>query len=162
MVGGMYGFARLTIGPYMGFIIGCCEVLQNILRASCFMFCFAMHCCVALDLPMEYEPCFWLVFLALTLPLNIIGGKVFWRCAGVLSVISVLIIILYLVSTAHFADFEKEVLDVREKYDSPAIEILLMCFPYSTWFFVGMEMVPVMSSDVKMVSKLLLVLYTVL
>lgn len=150
--GGMYGFARLTLGPYLGFVVGCCEILQNILRASCFMFCFAMHFCVALNISLDYEPIFWLLFLAVTILSNIAGGPWFWKFSSTVGVLAVLVILFFLVATAPSTDFKNEAMKKGE--ETPSVDTFLRFFPYSTWFFVGMEMIPVMSSDVKEVSAL--------
>ena len=97
--GGTYGFARVTVNIYGGYIVGCCEVMAYVLYISTSVHILGKMMSLFLNLSDIYEPLYWLFFYFTAIAVQLQGGSLFWQLNKMLALISVLVIFLYFVAT---------------------------------------------------------------
>jgi ethanolamine permease len=146
--GGVYGFIRATTGPYYGFIVGCCEAMQNICYVSATAIPLAKMTAYACGLSSDYEPLFWVLFYITSLAINIAGNQVFWKFNYAIGLISLLLIIAYILGTIAYADFSKYV-EQEEAVNDNAFDGqgMMKFLPIVAWFFIGVESLPLCGRD---------------
>lgn len=160
--GGMYGFIRLAIGPYIGFLVGCCETLSNILCVSTTVLPLGWMITEMTGLPVEYEPIYWIVFYATALYITISGGKVFWRFNAFICCLTILTLFIFFLGTTQYLDYSKYA--TRSHPFSKGLYVfqgykMLQQLPNATWFYQGVEYLPLAGSTVADVSYYLYYFY---
>lgn len=147
--GGIYGFVRVTFGAYFGFIIGCCEVMQNLVYTAAYIIPIGELLSFALDLNvLVYAPLIAFLFLVVTMSINLVGGTVFWNVNTALSLLSVLIVLLYICCAIPHANFHRHSYHPAENQSaSRRIMNSLKYLNQMAWFFGGIEMIPLTCND---------------
>eukprot|EP01031_Cornospumella_fuschlensis_P039988 gene39988-48712_t len=104
--GGSYGFTRAVLGPVTGFFVGVCESLEYILYVaaavvSCELLCgdlFKYH-------NGTVKPLYYLLLYAITVPVHLYGGKIFWVYSTVAGIVTLAVVIIYCLALTPHADF---------------------------------------------------------
>lgn len=144
--GGSYGYARVCLGPYFGFLVGCCEAMQNIAYVSSAAVPLAWMFSIIFHSDSSYEPAFFVFFYVSAVAVNIIGGNVFWWFCRIIGVISLIITVLYIVGTSYNGDFakfsESRVADYAFSGNN-FVKFLPLC----AWYYIGVESLPLACVD---------------
>eukprot|EP01038_Epipyxis_sp_PR26KG_P012104 gene12104-16198_t len=147
--GGTYGLSRVTLGTYLGFLIGCCESISNIAMVTVTVNDFAINLCAALGGSSDHEPLAWVFFFITMLIIQIFGGNYFWNFVSGLGTIVIIVVLLYLVSIIN-TDFEKYagLNQISNHHNSVSLVTLFMKhFPAAVWLLGGIETIPLLASD---------------
>lgn len=104
-LGGGYGLARVTLGFYAGFMVGCCEIMEYIIYTA--DTCLSLNELIiqAAKIDRKFSPLIWLVFYISAVSIHCVGGRVFWRVSNVLAFLSITIIVMYCLGSLKFVDF---------------------------------------------------------
>ncbi len=137
---------RVCIGPYFGYIVGCCEALQNIAYVTASVIPFGQMLTHALGTPVEYEPLWWAFFYLTAIGINVMGGRVFWNFNRVIGVISLLFLLIYILGTAKFCDFNKFSESNVAAYEFNGTSFVSV-YPVIAFFFIGVEGLPLVCVD---------------
>jgi amino acid transporter len=103
--GGAYGLARVSLGLYPGFLIGCCEAIEYIYYVASSAIVLAKMIVSITHSPDIMTPVYSLLFYISALLIHIYGGIWFWRTSTVLGVVSLLIIVIYCFGSLPWVDF---------------------------------------------------------
>ncbi len=155
--GGLYGFVRVTVSPFWGFIVATCEVIQNIFYVASTVIPLGEMVTEGTQLPKSYEPIYWLIFFIISLSINIKGGLTFWRFVGLMATSSVLFLLIYIFGSMPQVDFDEHAMDPGHKTSGTQYFTgitLLRNLPLSCWFFVGVEILPLAGAQTAVVSNL--------
>ena len=102
----------------------------------------------------NYEPVYWLIIYLLSLALLIFGDQTFFMWTTSLGIISMALVVLYLAASSSTMDFDKYVSD---QSDSSKVFVDMKTFvsllPISSWFFVGIDTLPLSCGDTKNVRR---------
>jgi ethanolamine permease len=103
--GGSYGLARVSLGFYIGFVVGCCEAIEYMLYSS--LVCSDLGDMIAQFFHMDdiYKPVLWIFFFIVALTVQIRGGQLFWNVNVVLALISLTLIIIYCFGSLRYVNF---------------------------------------------------------
>lgn len=115
--GGAYGFARVTLGPYIGYIVGYCDAYRCLTYVMRRLFTFGRMMELATDSPHKLQPLYWLLFLIPCILVDSVGSKSFWGLISVFGAVSLLATILYFLAASPQMDFDAYVLNHRDKLD---------------------------------------------
>lgn len=99
-----------------------------------------------------YEPIYWLVIYLLSLALLIFGDQSFFMWTTSLGIISLVLVVLYLLASSSTMDFDHFI--IKEEYNEKVyvdLKTFVSLLPISSWFFVGIDTLPLACSDTKMV-----------
>ena len=151
LLGGIYGFTRVTLGPYFGFIVGCCEMLQNIVYCSAYVIfvgeIFAFCLGIEGDNHDKYAPLFAFAFLVFITIVNLVGGRWFWHINSVFSILAIVVVLLYIFSSFGVADFGRYKLVDHTISINQRVFNIFSFFAPTAWFYGGIEMLPLACSD---------------
>jgi amino acid permease len=115
--GGAYGFARVTLGPYIGYIVGYCDAYRCLTYVMRRLFTFGRMMELATDAPHNLQPLFWLLFFIPCILVDSLGSKSFWGLISFFGGVSLLVTILYFLAASPKMDFDTYVLEQRDKLD---------------------------------------------
>eukprot|EP00981_Chlorochromonas_danica_P001009 scaffold233_cov174-Ochromonas_danica.AAC.49 len=151
--GGLYGMTRVTLGPFFGFIVACCEMLQSIVFTGSLLFPAGLKAAAVFELPDSFIPFFWIVMLGLCLVVNIMGVKYFWRTNTILVLTTVVLFIIYYsvwMPCMNCKKYGGGILVNRDTPDSWMVEL-----PHGSVMFAGLELLPMACTDAREPSKTL-------
>lgn len=100
----------------------------------------------------SYEPVYWLIIYLLSLALLIFGDQSVFLWTTTLGIISMVLVVLYLVASSNTMDFHHFI--IEEEYNRKVfidMKTFVSLLPISSWFFVGIDTLPLACSDTKMV-----------
>lgn len=141
------------MGPYYGFVVGYCEAVLNIMYVASSVIPFGEMMTIVTTLPKSYEPLYWVLFFATSLYIHARRGRLFWGVNATIAVISMLILVMFVLSTLQYAKIEKYALPYQR--NEPTSKQLVSAFaglPVSSWFYVGVEMLPLAAVESERVS----------
>lgn len=155
--GGFYGYVRCGIGPFLGFLVGCSGLIETVFYLAVTVLKLSQACVAALSLSDSYQPVFWFLAYVLILGFHIRGGKLFWTFMKTCTVISAIIILIYLFGSIPFLDFNRYVypnthLPNADKTFNVDGRTFLNTLRLPGWFFVGIDMITLSCEEVKNVS----------
>ncbi len=160
--GGCYGFVRVSVGPLWGFIVACCEVIQNILYVSASVMPFGEMMSKALGTHSRYEPLWWLFFFVTAGAIQTVGGKWFWRFNYIMGLGSLILLLLFIFGAFKYVDFEKFSGTAHEDETNFHSMEFYKFMPFSSWFYIGVEMLPLAAIDSNEVSYHCFIIFDVL
>ncbi len=103
-------------------------------------------------LPKSLELLWWFLILLLFLCTCIASKTVFWNTNLVLGVVSLFVLLIYIFGCIQFSDFSKNAaLSDKEgiyKWFDGGIIGFMVCLPFSSWWYVGIEGVLLVASDI--------------
>ena len=100
--------------------------------------------------PDRYTPWIWLVLYIIAVSIHLRGGKIIYIVTDILALISLLLLIIYYTATIPQMNFQKYVTPSTRgtnPFSSGGINGFLLNFPVSTWFYIGIETVPLLGSE---------------
>lgn len=139
--GGAYGFVRLALGPYLGFLTGCCEILGNSCYVSISVIPLGQMINNLANVSSSWEPLFWVLFFLSAWMVHFNHGRVFWAFNSILGSVSLIILLMYIFATIPHINFQKFAMQSSAK--TSFFEELSL----PTWFYIGSEMIPLAGSD---------------
>ena len=168
-VGGAYGFARVTTGPFLGFIVGFFDSISNIIYVSLFVrTCvqFFQLCFYEGDVNEDLDPLWWAVLYVGTFVMQMLMQQHSFKFISLFGFVCVCIPIIYILGTAHLQDFKTNVTDLEKllQHESFAQGSVGMArlLPLSSLMYFGVDMVCLVCEDTRDVSANALVLMVLL
>ena len=95
---GAYGYVRCSLGPFYGYMVACCEVMENSFVSITCVYALNYGIKVAADMPTYGEPLVMLLCYVLLFLFQCRGGWYFWTAMCVFAVASAVLIALYCIS----------------------------------------------------------------
>eukprot|EP00981_Chlorochromonas_danica_P011637 scaffold4169_cov194-Ochromonas_danica.AAC.1 len=143
--GGLYGIARLTMGPYVGFLTACCEMLQSIIFTASLIYPAGDDLAMLFGLSRWYALPFWVFLLALALLVNVVEVKYFWRSNVVLVGVVVILFCVYYAVSMPCMDCDRYAGGVLEgKVNATK---WFRCWFLPSFFFDGLTLLPMACND---------------
>jgi len=147
--GGAYGLARVSLGYYLGFAVGCSESIEYILYTAASTIAFGQMTLTVFGLNESLAPVVWLVFYLSATSIHIYGGVTFWYITYVLTIVSLLILLMYCLGALAFVDFNQYAGYVAAADDDTVVsqseyfigggEGFMAALMNAAWFYVGVE-----------------------
>lgn len=134
--GGAYGFVRLSISPYFGFIIGVLDIVQTVMYVTSNLIPFGQLCTIIFQTYPTREPYWWLVCFFVSSVILLKGGRIMIWFNRFLGSISLGILLIYICLAFPYGDYNKYVLDTSNASDGASF---MFALPQATWFFIGIE-----------------------
>ncbi|RHY66204.1 hypothetical protein DYB34_007030, partial [Aphanomyces astaci] len=144
--GGVYGLSRCTMGFSIGFVLGCCEVLEYAMYVATMNVTLSKLVVVRWPSVQPFQPWTWVVANGFSLSLLTVGGKVFWKFNLVLAMMLVVQVLVYCLGSAPFADM-KAYATAAAPSTTTAFAWFKQ-FPVSSWFYVGIEAINTLCNEV--------------
>ena len=104
--GGGYGLARVTLGYYMGFLIGICEIIEYIVYVAFSVNALGDMVTEVSGMDPKLAPLVWLAFYVSAVSVYVHGGKLFWRINMALALVSIGVVLVYCLGSLKYTDFK--------------------------------------------------------
>jgi amino acid transporter len=148
--GGYYGYARVTLGPLGGYLVGCSGLIESIFYFGAYPLKIGQFARVVFDFDDKYYPLVWFIIYVFLVLVHACLGKHFWKSISFYAICCILLFIIYLFGSMPHLDLEKYA------YRTPAFnkdpEVFFDSFQLCVVFFLGFDMLTLTSSEVKDVS----------
>jgi amino acid permease len=149
------------MGPYIGFMVGFLEMMEYTVYTASSFFSLGVMITYITDNDAKYEPVYWLAFYCTSIAIYCAGGSIFWRFMSGIALVTLLLIVVYLLASIQFLNFSNHV-DmtyennlVQHGNQNTNMHDFLQVLPLTTWFYIGVEALPLACGDVANVSVLL-------
>ncbi len=105
--GGSYGYCRCTLSPFIGYLVGMCDLLQSVLYTASFANVVAVSLAVAVsgeEQSWTYTPLWWIAVYVSLILFALPGGRFFWNSVVGFTVLSMVMMLLYCLGLANKVD----------------------------------------------------------
>jgi ethanolamine permease len=142
--GGAYGIARVSLGLYPGFIIGCLEAIEYIIYVAETSHILGEMICHLSHVSNDFIPVYSLVFYITAVWIQIQGGKVFWRSNALMAIASIIILLIFCFGSLPWVDITNASATTTTGHSEVAYFIggfrkFLTVMPLAAWWYVGIE-----------------------
>ena len=155
--GGAYGLARLTLGLFPGFLIGCCETVEYIIYVASSTISLSRMISDLAGTTDEIIPIYCLIFYFIASGILIAGGQFFWRISSFFGALSLIILLMYCLGSLPYTDFRVYAVapsttginylaadydtgaDSNPMYFIGGMQGFMKILPLASWFYVGVE-----------------------
>jgi ethanolamine permease len=147
--GGMYGFARVTLGPYFGFMVGCYESVGNIIYAMYGMLLLSAYLSYITDIEPKYQPIMWLGFYLVIMLNEFLGRKYYFILMRTVAILLVMMFLFY-VAISIPKEHPKKYMQHKafeQTFDYGA-ELTIVSLQYAAFIYFGIEIIPLVSDEV--------------
>lgn len=159
--GGAYSFARSAMGPWGGFFTGLVENLEFILTPAVIVFFLSNYMAGIFETDPDLLPFWWFGFYTVFTILNIIGVELSFKFTVVLTLLALLCLLIFWVSSIPSADFYKYALDITTGSNGEAVHLeggngeflpmgiagILKAMPFAVWLFLAIEQLPLAAEE---------------
>jgi ethanolamine permease len=163
--GGSYGIVRGILSPFLGFYVGFMEITANISNVGGMMIGIGEAFTLAGELSFYYEPLFWILPILLCYGITFSTRKVFWTATSFLSISGIIILLIYIFGSISFINTQeyfqhKDIVATGLPTTQAKKFFSYLSFP--TYFYVGIELLPVVSHEAKNVCILFYLYFIIL
>jgi amino acid transporter len=151
--GGYYGYARVLMGPFGGYLVGCLGLLESFFYFTVFPTKIVQFAEVVFNINEDFEPL--LQFCVYTfLFFSFIGIHYkFWNFILFFSGLVILLFLIFAFGSIPFVDYYKYALRHDDQAHASAVQQVEVT-PLAVLFFMGFDLVSLTSNEVKNVSSL--------
>jgi ethanolamine permease len=149
--GGMYGFARVTVGPFLGFMVGMYESIGNLLYATYGLLQLGYYFCFITETHRKWVPFFWLMFYFIILTNEFLGRKHYFKLMRGVAILIILILLFYIgisIPKTHTQKYFNTPNDIQNTFFYGA-DITIVSLQFAAFMFFGLEIIPLVSDEVK-------------
>lgn len=159
--GGAYSFARASMGPWGGFFTGLVENMEFIITPAVIVFFISTYMSGIFETGPDSLPYWWLGFYTFFTVLNIVGVELSFRLTVVVTLMALVCLIVFWISTIGQTDFMENALNIQAGVDGKA-ELLdggngkflpmgiigaLGALPFAVWLFLAIEQLPLAAEE---------------
>lgn len=152
--GGMYGFTRVTVGPYAGFLVGCLESIANIVYSLIAMI--PIGTCITYIFRSNpiYEPLYWFLAYMAVLGLECLGRQFYFKFIRTYAFVIIMLVIYYMILATENSNAEDYIPSLENHVFPHGIKDFLTILPTAGWFFLSLEIMPLVSDEVHRVRSI--------
>lgn len=148
--GGSYGYCRCTLSPFIGYLVGMCDLLQSVLYTASFVHVVAVSFAISVSGEEEswsYLPLWWVAVYASLILFALPGGRFFWNSVIAFTVLSMLMMLLYCLGLASKIESKYFTLEVNAFAGSPVDFLNNLIVP--TVCYVGVDLITLFGDEAK-------------
>lgn len=159
--GGAYSFARSAMGTFGGFFTGLVENLEFILTPAVIVFFLSNYMAGIFNTSPEVLPIWWFGFYAVFTALNISGVALSFRFTVVLTLMALLCLVIFWISSIGQVNFSLYALDIEVgpyggvqhlpggngSFLPMGLSGILKAMPFAVWLFLAIEQLPLAAEE---------------
>lgn len=146
---GAYGYVRCSVGPFYGYMMACCELLENSFVSITCALSVSQAMTITTGLSKSYEPLWLFLYYVLTFAVQCRGGWYFWTAMVVFGGCSALVLVLYCFSVITTENLSRIDLinDPYEKFVGGG-RGFFQNFYYPMWLYIGTEAMTIAGKNI--------------
>lgn len=145
----MYGFARVTAGPFIGFLVGCCEAIANIIYTVVGTMPVGTTITYIFNSDPKYEPMYWVFSYFSIILSEYLGRKIYFNFLNTYAFVLIMLLVFYLIISFQSIDTDKYISPPEGRVFSGGIADFLSIVPTVGWFYFGFETIPLISDEIR-------------
>ena len=159
--GGAYSFARSSMGPWGGFFTGLVENMEYVLTPAVIVFFISSYMSGIFETGPDSLPYWWFGFYAFFTVLNIVGVELSFRLTVVITILALLCLVVFWISSIGNIDFATNALNIKAGINGKAellsgghgkflpmgIVGVLGAMPFAVWLFLAIEQLPLAAEE---------------
>jgi ethanolamine permease len=160
--GGAYSFARTAFGPWGGFITGVAENIEYVLTPAVIVYFIGTYLTAIFETPVAFQPIWWILGYIIFVGVNMRGVELSFLVTAVVTLLAILILVVFFVSTIPFFDFGKYALNIGvDPTTGAAVELpdghgpflpfgvhgILAALPFAVWLYLAIEQIPLAAEE---------------
>lgn len=147
---GAYGYVRCSVGPFCGYMVAVCELLENSCVSITCAVAVSQALTVATGLSRLYEPLWLCLYYAVSFAVQSRGGATFWTTMVALGALTVLVVVVYCVAVLAAVDLSRLNLtdDGRERFVGGGAGFVRN-FYRPMWMYIGAEAITVSGKNIR-------------
>lgn len=155
--GGAYSFARTAMGPWGGFLTGLSENVEYVLTPAVIVYFISSYMGGIFETPTAYLPLWWIGFYVFFVGLNIVGVELSFKVTLVITLLALLCLVVFWVSSIGQTDFSRWAMNVGEggaalpEGNGPLLPLgitgILASMPFAVWLFLAIEQLPLAAEE---------------
>lgn len=150
--GGSFGYCRCTLGPFVGYLVGATEVLENFLYVIVTVLAISTACTEGFGTDPNLEP-LWIALVYLFMfVVHLRGGSFLWNFIMSCGFVTVLLVLIFCAGSMKVLDMPKYAVNERTPIFRDSPNHFMQAMYFSTWFYIGVEIVPQTCERVKNVN----------
>lgn len=139
--GGIYGFVRAFVGPYVGYIASRFEIVLNICYVSSAVLAVGSFPTYAGISSREVEPGWWCLMYGFAMVMSLVGCSPYWTLNKMLGGVALVLMVVYLLGSLGSLDFRSNA-DGDVEYTGTE---LMEHFQSTSCLFLGIQYLPLAS-----------------
>ena len=149
--GGSYGYSRCALSPFIGYIVGICDLLQSVLfTADCVhMVSKALSMAVSGHDYVRYLPCWWIALYGLILVIALPGGRCFWNSMNGFTLMTTVMLLIYCLGNINRLDFNSYATTSDMPTFTGSTRSFFVHLIYPTVCYVGIDFITLYSDEAK-------------
>lgn len=156
--GGAFGLARITLGEYLGFMVGISEALEYIIYVACSCVTLSLIIFESLGISEENSHLivlFNFMFYASSLLIYIYSGKYFWAFSTYIGLVSLFFVVVYVFGALTDVNFSRFAVEPSSNLFRGGVYEWLARLPLACWWYVGVESMVFSADEIKIPKKTL-------
>ncbi|MGC4065237.1 MAG: amino acid permease [Polyangiaceae bacterium] len=159
--GGAYSFARITMGPWGGFVTGLAESIEYIMTPAVIVFFIGSYLTGIFETSPSFQPVWWIGSYAVFVLLNYWGVELSFKVSVAVTLMALAILAAFCISALPFAQFSRWALNIGVGADGKMIELpngggallpfgvtgAFAALPFAVWLFLGIEELPLAAEE---------------
>jgi ethanolamine permease len=155
--GGAYSFARTAMGPWGGFLTGLAENVEYVLTPAVIVYFISTYMSAIFGTAPGLLPLWWIAFYAVFVWLNIVGVELSFRVTVVVTVLALLCLVVFFLSSIGHVDFARWAMnvgpggEVLPEGNGPFLPLgltgILACLPFAVWLYLAIEQLPLAAEE---------------
>lgn len=145
--GGYYGYARCTVHPFFGYLVGISGLIETIALTGAAIGRTAQSMTSVLGTSIKLEPLWWMIIYCGGIAIHLQPSRVYWYSMMMMSAVSVITLLAFLLGSIPVLDFPAHVHWPQEEVDiftDRWFEILY----YPAIFYYGSDLTVVIANEV--------------
>ena len=150
--GGAYGLARITLGEYIGFMVGMSEALEYTIYVACSAATLSdmiFHIIEFDEKMFHIIILFDFLFFVISLLIMTFAGKYYWKFSTIIGLLSTFVLILYFFGALAHVNFSRYAMNSLHKGFEGSFSLWMERLPLAAWWFVGIEAVSFSADEIK-------------
>lgn len=142
-----------------GFLVGVSGLIESIFYLAVSILKIGQACSIVFATSSDYEPIWWFIVYTVLLTVHAKGGWMFWHFMEVCTVITVILLLVYLLGSIPNLDFNRYAVSPEHTgfYDTTEQFMLVLRLP--AWFFIGVDLMSLACEEVHEVNIFSVLLY---
>ena len=150
--GGSFGYARCTLSPFIGYLVGMCDLLQCVFYTATVVYIISDALSISVsgeDHFLDYLPLWWFAIYAVMILIALPGGRMLWNSIIAFVVLTIIMMLLYVLGCAPLTNFRHYATEQGIGAFAGTTHDFMNNLIVPTACYIGVDLVTVFGDEVK-------------
>ena len=150
--GGSFGYARCTLSPFIGYLVGMCDLMQCVFYTATTVYIMAEALSIAIggeENFLTFLPFWWIAIYTVMILIALPGGRMLWNSIIAFVVLTIAMLLLYVLGCAKLTNFSRYAIGQGIKPFAGSTHDFMNNLIVPTVCYIGVDLVTVFGDEVK-------------